>query len=171
MLTRQAVLDLVDTSRLALLHARVGEVLASAGADSPRMVRRLAYHYARASALGYGGKAAGYLVASAREAERSLAFEDAAARYAQAADLLDGPEPDREELQLAAAHNYLRAGNFASARSMYLRLAGSGDPRTRLRAAVGYEDAGWRPGRPGADACALLTRALDGVPSDPADAG
>ncbi len=29
MLTRQAVLDLVDPSRLALLHARVGEVLAS----------------------------------------------------------------------------------------------------------------------------------------------
>ncbi|MGN6177468.1 MAG: LuxR C-terminal-related transcriptional regulator, partial [Streptosporangiaceae bacterium] len=110
------------------------------------------------------------LTLSAREAERSLAFEDAAARYAQAADLLDGPEPDREELRLAAAHNYVRAGNFASARTVYLRLADSGDPRTRLRAAVGYEDAGWRPGRPGADACTLLTRALDDVPSDPTDA-
>jgi DNA-binding CsgD family transcriptional regulator len=171
MLTRQAVLDLVDPSRLALLHARVGEVLVSRGGDSPRVARQLAYHFARASALGYGGKAAKYLVLSAREAERSLAFEDAAASYAQAADLLGGPEPDREELRLAAAHNYLRAGNFASARGMYLRLNDSSDPRTRLRAAVGYEDAGWRPGRPGADACALLTRALDGVPSNPADAG
>jgi DNA-binding CsgD family transcriptional regulator/tetratricopeptide (TPR) repeat protein len=170
-LTRQAVLDLVDPSRLALLHARVGEVIASPGADSPRVVRQLAYHFARASALGYGGRAAGYLTLSAREAERSLAFEDAAARYEQAADLLDGPEPDREELRLAAAHDFVRAGNFASARSVYLRLAESGDLRIRLRAAVGYEGAGWRPGRPGADACALLTRALDDVPSDPADAG
>ena len=171
MLTRQAVLDLVDPSRLALLHARVGAVLASADSDSPRMVRQLAYHFARASVLGYGGKAAGYLVLSAREAERSLAFEDAAAAYAQAADLMDGPEPEREELRLAAAHSYVRAGDFTSARSVYLRLTDSGDPRIRLRAAVGYEDAGWRPGRPGADACALLTHALDSVPSDPADAG
>lgn len=171
MLTRQAVLDLVDPSRLALLHARVGEVLASTDTDSPRMVRQLAYHFARASALGYGGKAAGYLARSAREAERSLAFEDAAATYAQAADLMDGPEPDREELRLAAAHSHVRAGDFTSARSVYLKLTDSGDPRIRLRAAVGYEDAGWRPGRPGADACALLTHALDDVPSDPTDAG
>src|SRR5215472_576628 len=170
MLTRQAVLDLVDPSRLPLLHARVGEVLASPGADSPRVVRQLAYHFARASALGYGSRAAGYLTLSAREAERSLAFEDAAARYAQAADLLDGPEPDRDELRLAAARNYVRAGNFASARSVYLSLADSGDPRTRLRAAGGDEDGGRGAGLPGADACTLLTRALDDVPSDPADA-
>ena len=171
MLTRQAVLDLTDPSRRALLHARVGEVLQSSGTDSPRVVRQLAYHFARASALGYGGKAAEYLARSAREAERSLAFEDAAAWYAQAADLLDGPEPEREELRFAAAHSYLRAGDFASARSLYLRLGDSHDGRTRLRAAVGYEDGGWRPGRPGSDACALLTRALDEVPADPSDPG
>ena len=171
MLTRQAVLDLVEPSRLALLHATVGEVLASGGTDSPRMARQLAYHFARASALGYGAKAAGYLVLSALDAERSLAFEDAAATYAQAADLMDGPEPDREQLLLAAGQCFIRAGDFTSARSAYLRLAGSGDPRTRLLAAVGYEDAAWRPGRPGAEACALLTQALGDVPSDPADTG
>jgi hypothetical protein len=41
----------------------------------------------------------------------------------------------------------------------------------RLRAAVGYEDAIWRPGLPGADACALLRRALDDMPADPDDPG
>ena len=41
----------------------------------------------------------------------------------------------------------------------------------RLRAAVGYEDAIWRPGLPGADACALLSRALDDMPADPDDPG
>jgi len=170
-LTRQAVLDLVSPSRRALLHARVGDVLQSSGAGSPQVVRQLAHHYARACALGYGGKAAEYLALSAREAERSLAFEDAAAWYAQAAELLDGPESEREELRFAAARSYVRAGDFAGARSLYLRLADSRDPGVRLRAAVGYEDAIWRPGLSGADASAMLSRALDDVPADPDDPG
>jgi DNA-binding CsgD family transcriptional regulator len=170
-LTRQAVLDLVSPSRRALLHAQVGDVLQSSGAGSPQVVRQLAYHYARASALGYGGKAAEYLALSAREAERSLAFEDAAAWYAQAAELLDGPESEREELRFAAARSYLRAGDAATARTLYQRLGDSRDPRVRLRAAVGYEDAAFRPGLPGADACALLSRALDDIPADPDDPG
>ncbi len=168
-LTRQAVLGLADPSRRALLHARVGEVLQSSGAESPQLVRQLAYHFARASALGYGGRAAGYLTMAAREAERSLAFEDAAAWYTQAADLLEGPEREREELRFAAAHSYLRAGDFASARRLYRLLADSPDSRARLRAAIGFEDAAWRPGRPGSDACTLLTRALEEVTADPAD--
>jgi DNA-binding NarL/FixJ family response regulator len=171
MLTRQAILDLVDPSRRARLHARVGEVLQSLGTDSARVVRQLGYHFAQASALGYGGRAAEYLVLSAREAEHGLAFEDAAAWYARAADLSDGPESQREELRFAAARCHVRAGDFADARSLYLHLSASRDPGVRLRAAVGYEDAGWRPGLPGGDACALLTRALDAVPADPTDAG
>jgi DNA-binding CsgD family transcriptional regulator len=167
MLTRQAVLDLVDSSRRAVLHARVGDVLQSAGVDSPLVVIQLAHHFARASALGYGGKAAEYLVLSAREAERILAFEDAAAWYVQAAGLLEGPESEREELRFAAAHSFLRAGDFARARDLYQLLSNSQDPAVRLRAAIGYEDAAWRPGLPGADACALLSRALDDVPADP----
>jgi DNA-binding CsgD family transcriptional regulator len=170
-LTRQAVLDLVSPSRRALLHARVGDVLESAGTGSSPLVRQLAYHFAQASALGYGGKAAEYLALSAREAERSLAFEDAAAWYAQAAELMEGPESEREELHFAAAGSHVRAGDFAGARNLYLRLGDSRDPGVRLRAAVGYEDAAFRPGLPGADACALLSRALDDVPADPGDPG
>ncbi|HEX6453203.1 MAG TPA: AAA family ATPase [Trebonia sp.] len=168
-LTRQAVLDLAGPSRLAALHARVGEVLRSAESDTPAVTRQLAYHFARASALGYGGVAADYLRQAARDAERSLAFEDAADWYTQAADLLDGPEPAREELRLAAAGSHVRAGDFASARDLYMRLAGSADSQVRLRAAIGYEGAAWRPGLPGADARALLSHALEGVPEDPAD--
>jgi DNA-binding CsgD family transcriptional regulator len=170
MLTRQAVLDLVNPSRRAVLHARVGDVLQSAGdVGSPGVVRQLAYHFAQASALGYGGKAAEYLARSAREAERSLAFEDAAAWYAQAAELGEGPESEHEELRFAAARSHVRAGDFAGARTLYLRLGDSRDPSVRLRAAVGYEDAAFRPGLPGADACALLSRALEDVPGDPGD--
>src|SRR5208337_1978949 len=101
--------------------------------------------------------------------ERSLAFEDAAAWYAQAAELLDGPESECEDLRFAAARSHVRAGDTAGARNLYLRLSDSRDPGVRLRAAVGYEDAAFRPGLPGADACALLSRALDDMPADPDD--
>jgi DNA-binding CsgD family transcriptional regulator len=169
MLTRQAVLDLTSPSRRAALHARVGEVLQSSGSRSPAAVRQLGYHFARAAALGYGETAAQYLRQAARDAERSLAFEDAAAWYTQAADLTDGPDSDREELLLCAADSHVRVGDFASARTLYLRLTGSGDSRVRLRAAIGYENAAWRPGLPGTEACALLAHALEGVPEDPDD--
>ena len=169
MLTRQAVLDLTSPSRRAALHARVAEVLQSSGSRSPAAVRQLAYHFARAAALGYGETAAQYLRQAARDAERSLAFEDAAAWYTQAADLTDGPDSDREELLLCAADSHVRVGDFASARTLYLRLTGSGDSRVRLHAAIGYENAAWRPGLPGTEACALLAHALEGVPEDPDD--
>jgi DNA-binding CsgD family transcriptional regulator len=169
MLTRQAVLDLTGPSRQAALHARVGEVLQSSGSRSPAAVRQLGYHFAKAAALGYGDAAARYLRQAAGDAERSLAFEDAAAWYAQAADLTDGPDSDREELLFSAADSHVRAGDFARARTLYLRLTGSGDSRVRLRAAIGYESAAWRPGLPGTEACALLAHALEGVPEDPDD--
>jgi DNA-binding CsgD family transcriptional regulator len=166
MLTRQAVLDLTDPSRRTGLHAQVGEVLRASGSGSPAVIRQLAHHFARAAALGHGGIAAEYLRLAAREAERSLAFEDAAAWYSQAADLTEGPDADREELLLDAADAYVRAGDFASARTRYLRLTGSRDPLVRLRAAIGYENAAWRPGLPGTQARALLAHALEGVPED-----
>ena len=166
MLTRQAVLDLTDPSRRTALHAQVGEVLRVSGSESPTVIRQLAHHFARAAALGHGDTAAKYLRLAAREAERSLAFEDAAAWYVQAADLTEGPDADREELWLDAADAYVRAGDFASARTRYLRLTDSRDPLVRLRAAIGYENAAWHPGLPGTQACALLARVLEGVPED-----
>jgi DNA-binding CsgD family transcriptional regulator len=169
MLTRQAVLDLTGPSRRAALHAQVGEVLQSSGARSSAAIRQLGYHFARAAALGYGEAAVRYLRQAAVHAERSLAFEDAAAWYAQAADLTDGPDSDREELLVRAADSHVRAGDCARARTLYLRLTESAESRTRLRAAIGYESAAWRPGLPGSEARALLAHALEGVPADPAD--
>jgi predicted ATPase len=171
-LTRQAVLDLAGPSSQAALHARIGEALRTAAgnrAPGSAAIRQLAHHFTRAAALGHGDTAASYLRQAAREAQRSLAFEDAAAWYAQAAGLLGGPEAEREELWFAAADCHLRAGDFASARTLYRRLAGSAGHRARVHAAIGYESAAWHPGLPGTDACALLSHALEGVPADPGD--
>ena len=168
-LSRKAVLDLTGPSRRAALHAAVAGVLRTIVTESPPVVRQLAYHFSRAAALGYGDTAARYLRLAADDARRSLAFEDAAAWYAQAAGLLDGPEAAREELWLDAADCHVRAGDFAAARTLYLRLTGSAGSHARLRAAIGYESAAWRPGLPGTDACALLSHALEGVSADPGD--
>ncbi len=171
MLTRQSVLDLTDPSRRAGLHARVGEVLRASGSESPTVIRQLAHHFARAAALGHGDTAAEYLRLAAREAARSLAFEDAAAWYAQAADLTEGPDADREELWLNAAEAYVRAGDFARARIPLPAADRLPRPPVRLRAAIGYEDAAWHPGLPGTQACELLAHALEDVPEDLDDPG
>ena len=171
MLTRQAVLDLVKPSRLALLHATVGEVLASGGTDSPRMVRQLAYHFARASALGYGGKAAGYLVLSAprRRAEPGVRGRR---RYVRAGGRPDGRPGTGSRGAAARCRSQLRPRRRLHQREECVSAAQRlWRPPHPAPAAVGYEDAAWRPGRPGADACALLTHALDDVPADPADTG
>lgn len=53
---------------------------------------------------------------------------------------------DRAKLNLWAAANHMRAGDFARARAIYERISAIEDPLIRLEAAVGYEDASWRPG-------------------------
>lgn len=169
MLSRQAVLDLLEPSRRVLLHARVGEVLEEHGSRTPHLAQQLAHHFSGAAALGYADRAAHYLVASAREAERGLAFEDAAGWYARAAELTDVDGPGRDDLWFAAARNRLRAGDFAAARDVYRDLSRSPDPDVRLRAAVGFEDAAWRPGLPGGDARRLLSRALDSTDREETD--
>ncbi len=171
-LTRTAVVDLIDPLRRAKLHASIGEAIESltgSGELAPRVVRELAYHFAQAATLGYGEQAARYLVPAAQAAERGLAFEDAASWYEQAADLTGAPESQRSELLAAAAQNHTRAGDFGGARALYRRLGDSADPVVRLRAAFGFEDAAWRPGTCGDEACQLLTRALEAVTPDPAD--
>ena len=58
---------------------------------------------------------------------------------------------------LAAAGDYVRACHFPHAREIYERLADDGDPSTRLTAAMGFEDASWRPGLVGARAVHVVT--------------
>jgi DNA-binding CsgD family transcriptional regulator len=166
MLVRQSVLDLLPFSRRATLHARLGEVLEQRGGEKPGTTRLLAHHFGQAHALGYGDRAARYAEAAGGDAERALAFEDAAGWYERAAELLVNDPDARDRLWFAAASCHLRGGDFASAREQYRRLVDATTGTARLAAAVGFEDANWRPGLPGQDACRLLTEALAGVAAD-----
>jgi DNA-binding CsgD family transcriptional regulator/tetratricopeptide (TPR) repeat protein len=168
-LVRQAVLDRMYPSRQVLMHARVAEVLERRGHRDPATVAELAHHFSRAQALGFADRAVTYLVQAAEHAERSFAFEEAAAMYVRAAEISARQGPSREELLFAAAHSHMLAGDFAEARSWYEQLARTDDPDLVMRAAIGYEDSSWRPGLHGERSLQLLTRALRHRSPDPDD--
>ncbi|MGY1666673.1 ATP-binding protein [Geodermatophilus sp. SYSU D00696] len=168
-LCRQAVLDLMPTSRRLHLHAGVAQAVETTVPDSERRTQRLAFHYAQAQALGHAAEALRYLTDAARAAERSLAHEDAAGWFEQAAGLSED-DAERSRLVLAAAGSHLLAGDFARARAVAERVAtDAGSSAERLAGAVAYEDASWRPGLPGHRAVELLVDALAGIEPDPTD--
>ncbi len=158
-LTRESVLGAMTASRLRIMHARAAEALE--GRADPSIVPRLANHYLVAHVLGYHDKALRFAGQAARMAEQSLAYEDAARWFERATSLPELELADRARMNLGAAANHMRAGDFARARSIYERLTTMADPLIRLEAAVGYEDASWRPGLADSKAADLLAAALD----------
>ncbi|MEX2423105.1 MAG: AAA family ATPase [Acidimicrobiia bacterium] len=158
-LTRETVIVRLASSRLAALHAQAGRAL-EAHAGDPSFVPRLAHHFLASHVLGNHALARRYASEAGMLSERSLAFEEAAVWFERAAALPEIETEDRSELLFAAAANHLRAGDFARARAIYERLSAMGDPMVRLRAAVGYEDANWRPGLANTKPADLLVSAL-----------
>ncbi len=158
-LTREAVVGGMAASALRIMHARAAEALE--GRADPSVIPRLANHYLRAHVLGYHEQALRYARQAARMAEQSLAYEDAAKWFERAASLPELSLADRARMNLSAAANHVRAGDFSRARAIYERISAMDDPVIRLEAAVGYEDANWR--RWGADSKAadLLASALE----------
>ena len=167
MLTRQAVLDLIDPSRLAGLHAQVGEVLRSrirvARGDQ---AARLSFRPGRGPRLR--STAAQYLLLAGREFDGAWRSRTRP-RATPGRPPTDGPDADREELWHHAADAYVPRRRLRQRADPVPWLTDSRDPQVRLRAAVGYENAAWRPGLPGTQARALLAHALEGVPEDPDD--
>lgn len=166
-LTREAVVDKMTASRLRIMHARAAEALA--GRADPSVVPRLANHYLLAHVLGYHEQALHHARDAARIAEHSLAYEDAANWYERAASLPELSVTDRARLVLGAAANHVRAGDFARARAMYESLGAIDDPLIRLEAALGYENANWRPGLADSKAADLLAAALESCGLDTED--
>jgi DNA-binding CsgD family transcriptional regulator len=158
-LTREAVLSGMAASRLRIMHARSAEALE--GRADPSLVPRLANHYLRAQVLGYHEQALRYARQAAAMAEQSLAYEDAARWFERASSLPELGLADRARLQLGAATNYVRAGDFTRVRAIYESVSATADPLIRLEAAIGYEDANWRRGQADSKAADLLAAALE----------
>ena len=159
-LARQAVLQTLTEGDLARSHERVALSLEAAEADRPDRARRLAHHFAGAISLGYREEASRYLADAAEDADRRLAYADAALLYERAAAAAPS-SGRRDDLRLAGAACHSRAGHLRACRALSRDVAADGATTGhRLRAAVAHEAAAWRSGEPGQASVDLLRRAM-----------
>jgi DNA-binding SARP family transcriptional activator len=100
-LMREAIIAQLGRSQAGRLHGKVGDALATRGADA-RSLPALAYHYWEAAGLGWADAALSSASAAAAAAIAGLAFEDAERHLDHASQLLDrqpaGEDRDRAEL-------------------------------------------------------------------------
>jgi DNA-binding CsgD family transcriptional regulator/tetratricopeptide (TPR) repeat protein len=163
-LVRRALYDRLSGLRRAELHLRVGEALERVHARDPgRTLPGLAHHFAASVPLGESGRAIAYAVQAARAARASLAYDEAAALLRTALDLGISDDATRAETHLALGDALNRAGRTVEALESFRAAAeiarGLGDPTLLARAAIGVDDAGWRPGLAEESAIELLEEA------------
>jgi DNA-binding CsgD family transcriptional regulator/tetratricopeptide (TPR) repeat protein len=161
-LVRRAVYDRLTRLRRADLHLRVGEAWEARAGGSVRALPDLAHHFAAAVPLGDVGRAIEYSVLAARAATDALAFDEATDLLQTALDLGIDSAATRAEVLIELGTIRHRAGEAFDALDA-LRSAADiardlGDAELLARAAIGYEDAGWRPG-PEHNPVALLEEA------------
>jgi DNA-binding CsgD family transcriptional regulator/tetratricopeptide (TPR) repeat protein len=169
-LVRRALYDRLSGMRRAELHLRVGDALEGAAGRSGRALADLAYHFAAAAPLCGAGRGVEYNVLAARAASAALAFDEAATRLRTALELgIDGLS-GRAEVFLELGDASHRGGKavdaleaFRAAAEIARELA---DARLLARAAIGFEDACWRPGMADQAAVELLEEAAAALGDD-----
>jgi DNA-binding CsgD family transcriptional regulator len=166
-IVRRALYDRLSRLRRAELHLRVGEALESADTGSDRALADLAHHFGAAAPFGGAERAIDYNLRAARAASAALAFDDAAIRLRTAIEIGIQGEPERAGALLelgAASHRAGKATDALDAFASAAEIARALDSGELLaRAAIGYEDACWRPGVIRPDAIELLEEALAAV--------
>jgi DNA-binding CsgD family transcriptional regulator/tetratricopeptide (TPR) repeat protein len=166
-LVRRAVSDRLTGIRRAEIHLRVGEAIEVAGAaDVARVLPDLAYHFTAAAPVGDTGRAIDYNIRAARAAESALAYDAGAALLRTALELMpDGPERAELLLELGAASHL--AGRADEALDAYAAVAAiareRGDSELLARAAIGFENACWRPAITDRGADELLEEAVEAL--------
>ena len=169
-LVRRALYDRLSGVRRAELHLRVGEALERSEGRSGRALADLAHHFAAAAPLDGPQRGIEYNVGAARAAAAAVAFDEAATRLRTALELgIEGPAKRAEVfLELGTASH--RAGDAADALEAFTQTAGIarelGDGELLARAAIGYEEACWRPGIADQGAVELLEEATTALQHD-----
>ncbi len=164
-LVRRAVLDRLGAVRRAQLHLAVGEALELAYEDEiDRVLADLAHHYTAAAPIAGAQRAIAYNLRAAASDDSALAFEEAAARLETAIDLgIDDPRA-RGETLLRLGNVRYRGGKYPDALTAYRAAAGIarslGDAELLARAAIGFEEACWRPAIVDEGALELLEEAV-----------
>lgn len=169
-LVRRSLYDGMSAVRRAELHLRVGIALERGGERSARLLADLAHHFAAAGPFSGAERGVHYNVLAARAASAGLDFDDAAERLRVALELGVETGPERAELLLELADARHRAGRAVDAITAYGEAAeiasGFGDAELLARAAIGYEDAAWRPVITDQRAVDLLERAALALPEE-----
>jgi DNA-binding CsgD family transcriptional regulator/tetratricopeptide (TPR) repeat protein len=165
-LVRRAVYDRLTGVRRAELHLRVGNAREKAGERSPRALADLAHHFTAAAPLAGVERAVYYDLLAARAATAALAFDEAGRLLQTALELGMQDDLRRAEVLLELGYARHRAGKAAAALEAFTAAADIarelGYAELLARAAIGYEDACWRPGVI-ADATNLLEEASAAV--------
>jgi len=171
-LLRRTVYERLSSFRAAALHLRVGEALeAMPGGRRDRIINELAFHFRAAAPIAGNGRAIEYALQAAAQAERSLAFAEAAGRFEEA--LVLGVPDLRTEAEVRCRQGlaWHLAGRSAPALESFAAAAAAarecGDEALQARAAIGFETGCWRPGTDDPRAVALLQEAARGVGAEP----
>ncbi len=169
-LVRRALYDRLSRMRRAELHLRVGNALEGPAGRSGRALADLAHHFSAAVPLGAAERGVEYNILAARAAAAALAFDQSATLLRTALDL--GIDDQRQRagvlLELGdASHRGGKAGDaleaFRAAAEIGREL---GDAQLLARAAIGFEDACWRPGMTDQGAAELLEDAAAALSDD-----
>ncbi len=162
-LMRRALYDRLSKVRRAELHLRVAEALDETAPRSGRQLADLAHHFASAAPLGDPDRAVEYNILAAQAAIASLAFDQAASRLRTALELGVNDPEKRGDVLLRLGDACHRGGELLPALEAFRSAAEiarqCGDVRVLARAAMGYEEACWRPGIVDPVAAGLLEEA------------
>jgi DNA-binding CsgD family transcriptional regulator/tetratricopeptide (TPR) repeat protein len=167
-LVRRALYDRMAGLRRAELHLRVGESLEQCrDAGDSRGLAELAHHFAEAVPVDGPRRAVDYALLAGSAALETLAFDEAEARFRAALELgIDDPRR-RSETRLELGDALLRAGRDGDAMVAFRAAAQIAreldDANMLATAAVGFEEACWRPGITDAGAVELLREASDAL--------
>jgi DNA-binding CsgD family transcriptional regulator/tetratricopeptide (TPR) repeat protein len=162
-LVRRALYDRLSRMRRAELHLRVGDALAGPSEGSGRALADLAYHFAAAAPFDDSGRGAEYNLLAARAASAGLAYDEAAARLRTALELGIVGVAERAEVFVELGYACHRGGKALDALDAFKAAADIArdldDAELLARAAIGFEEACWRPGLADQGAVELLEEA------------
>ncbi len=143
-LVRDALYSGLPAARRIELHHRAAQALEAVHHDDlDACAAELAHHYLQALPGADPATAIDYSIRAARRADAQLAFEDAAAHYRRALEVVPpGDEDLRVELLLALGDAELAGGNLERARTVFDETAALARRRDRpeelARAALGF---------------------------------
>lgn len=168
-LIREVLYDELPATRRVALHGRIAESLQARDAGDPdAALAPLAYHAAAALPVGSPARALDIAQRAAAQAVAVMAYEEALRCYRLALQLQERWLPAERArhgalllalgaVQMHAGENDAGAATFMEAATLARTLC---DAEMFARAALGFENNGWRISRPGEEAAALLDEAL-----------